>query len=341
MRRVLRTARQRLAMAAAGFFTAVFLLSVLQVVGGALVNLNESRAGVPPESSWAISIAQGDQSDMAQVNHQIYELLVTSNLTTVAAAEYGMIGAPALAVLDNRPQPVPLFNVKGRWFTHQEMTASQPSLIIREDSYLASNPTLGGGEAILVPGKPIGTFDASLPTSFQFAINMSAYQPAVLPSQIYVASSDVTLAAQIVGVLGDHADASIALPVSVSKGMRSAPLLGPMALGSLISLAILGMALVDGIAADRSRWRIARLLGATRCRAAWGQAWPRGVDVMVSAVTGVLALSLAVPDGTRFLPTGWPMGTGLVAVAIPATVATCVAFVASLVQHLRYREWLA
>ena len=321
-------------------FMTVFVFATMHVIGGGIQNYQVSRGGVPPYQSWIFAIASGD-ADMTSVNRQIASVLSRSGATVICAEEFGMSkGAPVLAVYDNRPNPESLISVDGQWFTTQEMTSPQPTLILRSGSYLSLDPSLGGSSAILPTGPVVGTFAAATAVRYEAITTMMSYFPSVLPYVIYLMTDDVSVAEGLVSILTEHGDITVTGPETVVEYLASYNYSVPCAIACLAGLLILAVATVDGVRSDRPRWMIERLVGSSANSAALRSAGRQCLSSLPAAALAEVVMCIALAESAALLPPSWSLLTVSVSVTIPCAVTWVVAFVATRVRRLHYRDWL-
>lgn len=230
--------------AATSLFVTMVTLAGMCVIGVSVQNHLTSRWGIPPQQSWVFTIGRGDPG-MASVNQEIAAVLAASANTVVCVAEYGVPrGLPVLAVYDNRPDPKPLVDVDGRWFTAREMASGSPSLIIRQGSYLTRDPDLGGDVAILPSGAVIGTFPQARAGQYEVVTTMMSYFPTFLPRAIYL-QADAEALGGVLDILNRHDHVMVSEPETLGNYLMSYRYTWPCALAVLVGLLVLGMACTD------------------------------------------------------------------------------------------------
>jgi len=326
---VVLAARRWLTLFVAGGVTAVFVSSAILLLGGSVQAFLVSRDGVPPTDSIQIEVGQSLPEDMSAINRQLFLIASQAQGPTLCVAEFGISqGAPALAVYDNRPQPVALFDVQGRWFSSVEMSSATPVLIVRQHSYLLSDSSLGGSTVILPSAAQIGTFPQSLGTQFDFVVNMAAYTPKELPSVVYLQSTPDVIQSVVNMFLSFDPQVSIEGSKSVPNYLRSYLYTAPLFMAGVLCFLITAVITVDEMIRQSQRWRVARLLGASRRRAAWPLVRSAGAASLVGAGVGTILVLALVPHPEGTLPPGWSSASGGLAIALPALFVVVVSFVA-------------
>jgi len=341
MRTSLQT-RQYGTLVVASFFAAVFLITSVVTLGSAVQTYKASRAGVDPGLAWQIVIAPGS-IDATELNREIRQILMGSDHLVVCVEEYGpMVGAPALVVFDNRSKADPLFGVSGRWFSEAEMRSEESFLIVREDSYLVQHPNLAGDTLILPHGTVIGRIPSSLSGQFHFITTISSYTPAVLPTVIYLQSDD-TVRGDILRLLDPHTDVVVTPPESLRQFIASYMYTLPLVAALCVVCLIASMIAADWVVRTRSRWRIERLVGATRMLAALRTCVRCARSSFGGSATAVIAWMIFVLVTDIFqpglLPATWWIAAAMAGLLLPGLVCGLVAFAGSVSRTLHYREW--
>lgn len=317
----------------AGLVSSAVIAGAIQLLGYAVQNYLVSRDGVSPIDSWQIQVEASVPDDVSNVNRRCLNLLEQASGPTVGVADYGAsMGAPALAIYDNRPNPQPLFEISGRWFSHAEMDSPSPVMVIRDQSYLLTDPSLGGNSAVLPDGAQIAVFPKALNTQFDFVINMAAYLPTVLPQTVYVSTGDVAIVDQLAALFESVAGPTVTVsgPTSVASYLKGYLYTGPMAIAVLLCVVMCTVIVFDEVAADSHRRRVARLVGATRLRASWRIAQPVVAATFIGAAVGGVLLALGPSHPPGSLPPMWLPVSVLLGAVVPPCLCAVVALPAGL-----------
>ncbi|MCL1838463.1 MAG: hypothetical protein FWG47_04000 [Propionibacteriaceae bacterium] len=321
---------------------ACLVSTAVVLVGGIAASYDLLHDGIPARESFQVSFSYLRSDDFTAVNDELYSILADSLSPVVVAAEYyeASSGSPILAVFDNRVPLTPLLPGASHWFSLDQMTSSQTTLIVREGSYLLTDPYLGGEARVLPAGEVIGTFPAATEIYAEVLAPISAFRSVALPDTIYLLA-DAAVLNQVVELLGLYGEVAVNAAPSFASYLMNQFVIPPTLVSIAIGLVITGVVAVDATAHNRPRWRIKRLLGATGLRAGLEAVRAVALVAGVGAALGVLVSQLGLHSAMAALGFQWKLVAVLAPLLLPTLVVSVVAFIATVSSRLHYREWAA
>lgn len=239
-----------------------------------------------------VSSASVSAEEQAALGDQLYESLSGSNVTVVFDA-HGNDG-PRLGIFDGAGEFSSIESTSGSVLTRADYLSQDLRIMVRSDSYIAKQIRESGDSGILPDSTVVtGTFAASsAPFDVDYVYNL--FSTPSFKGSFYIKADEAGTADNIVQMLRSAGltvtPSPILGPADYVQSTRGAVEIEVMAGLLVVSLALL---FFDAATAQRNRWRVSKLFGATPMRIGWEEGLRSTLGVGLGLAIGASLTSVA------------------------------------------------